>query len=197
MGKRLSEEATLLIRENVEVVLKEKLNILDEELPKIVTKHLLILNKEKEKEKLHTVEKILKNYIPLQKQIKNVENILLKENSSSTQYQEIKLKLEELKNLYEFIHKAIQDEEDYLNKKINESLSYNAKYGNKKAVYLIYKYKGRLYVLDNYYKKESTARKIKDDFYSNEKNFSYDRTSLLKDMYRRLSILCTTISYLS
>ena len=75
MGKRLSEEATLLIRENVEVVLKEKLNILDEELPKIVTKHLLILNKEKEKEKLHTVEKILKNYIPLQKQIKNVENL--------------------------------------------------------------------------------------------------------------------------
>ena len=84
-----------------------------------------------------------------------------------------------------------------MNKKINESLSYNAKYGNKKAVDLIYKYKGRLYVLDNYYKKESTARKIKDDFYSNEKNFSYDRTSLLKDMYRRLSILCTTISYLS
>ncbi len=194
MEKRLSEEAKLLIKQNVEDVLNEKLNILDEELPRIITRHLLTLNKEKEKEKLRTVEKILKNYIPLQKQIEETEKTLLNEKSNSTTFQEIENELRELKKVYEFINKAIQDEKDYLEKKINDLIKSNSKYENQKTVDLIFRFKGELYLLEEYYEKESVARKIKDDYYENEKKFSYDKNELLKDMYRRLSILCTTIN---
>lgn len=194
MGKKLSEEAKLLIKQNVEDVLTEKLNVLDEELPRIITKHLLTLNKEKEKEKLKTVEKILKNYIPLQKQIEETEKILLNKKSKSITFQNIENELRELKKVYEFIHKAIQDEKDYLEKKINDLIKSNSKYENRKTVELIFRFKGELYLLEEYYEKESVARKIKDDYYENEKKFSYDKNELLKDMYRRLSILCTTIN---
>lgn len=194
MEKKLSEEAKLLIKQNVEDVLNEKLNVLDEELPRIITRHLLTLNKEKEKEKLRTVEKILKNYIPLQKQIEETEKILLNEKSNSTTFQEIENELRELKKVYEFINKAIQDEKDYLEKKINDLIKSNSKYENQKTVDLIFRFKGELYLLEEYYEKESVARKIKDDYYENEKKFSYDKNELLKDMYRRLSILCTTIN---
>lgn len=194
MEKKLSEEAKLLIKQNVEDVLNEKLNVLDEELPRIITRHLLTLNKEKEKEKLRTVEKILRNYIPLQKQIEETEKILLNEKSNSTTFQEIENELRELKKVYEFINKAIQDEKDYLEKKINDLIKSNSKYENQKTVDLIFRFKGELYLLEEYYEKESVARKIKDDYYENEKKFSYDKNELLKDMYRRLSILCTTIN---
>lgn len=208
--KKLSDEAKKLVKKETQIAVQNLLqkniedykNTLMKSVSEYIYKKNLQQRKLKEQEKLEMAENVLKQYFPLKQELKNIEETYLSDENlkesedkyiqkiMKNQFEEIKFdvseKMEkyiEIKQLFNFLDITINNYIKNLNIQ-NESLrKYLEK--NKDVIrlnQLIEKNERKIFILEEHYKNGVSAKDIKENYYTNDKQYSIDRRELLKEI---------------
>lgn len=216
--RKLSSEACELIEETAKTSVSKEIEYISENFMKIVSEQFLKL-KDLQKsgyieEQNNITEHILKKYFPLKKEISSMENSLLTtefiKNSedeicknlmsspfkpeSSTISENVINHYISLKQIFIFLDVTIEDYIKELKEAISNDEEYYEKSKNNRAKDSINRNKRKIYIMENYFKKNVSARKIKLDFYENERLFAKDKNEILIEIAPRLTFISAILN---
>lgn len=216
--KKLSAEACELIEETAKASVSKEIEYISENFMKIVSEKFLKLKdlqkSECIEEQNNMTEHILKKYFPLKKEISSIEKSLLTteflKDSEDEVYKDLMnspFKPEHttisenvinhyisLKQIYAFLDVTIEDYINELKEAISNDEKYYIKKKNERAKDSINKNKRKIYIMENYFKKNISARKIKLDIYENERTFAKDKEEILIEIAPRLTFISSVLN---
>lgn len=207
--KKLSSEAVGLINEQARIILQDLLkrekeiiqDNLIEQVAQIVMNENQKFSEYKQRKKINETEELLKMYIPIKIELKNIEETYLTDEEMqnqediffkkimNSQFSEIDVPIEgkikkykELRKTIVFIDKSIESYISYLENKNEEYKNIIKNNPSKTYEQMITKNERKIYILTNHYQKGVPVKDIKDAIYENGRKYRIDCEEMLKEI---------------